>query len=358
MEKKIRVLSPPLEQIVTRLKNKIEWQELDWVYYNIYNLDFKIVREWDEEDRIKDNRPFYSYNQCNESTSFSRLKIVYRETVLKEFEVVILDSGRYSTPTPTWGFIHDKIYKSKSLYAYKYILKDSIDYVVQQFLYDEDREEARFAKGRFDEVVLYFENKEEQQEFHKAIEDNPEIIEQYIEDYKLDKYIINSNNKLEVKDATNKLIVGFAFNRFLFDYRRRKQGIVVKRIKSVKATNYSLGLIGPDDIAKHQIDISEKGTVRHSIYNRESNKSVQTNTYKVDKYWMRRFLNFLEPITTGWDKDYSVMMCDGYEWEFIIKYSDGTSKKVKGTVVPPPDGEEVERRIKVLAKFDIEPFIF
>lgn len=85
---------------------------------------------------------------------------------------------------------------------------------------------------------------------------------------------------------------------------------------------------------------------------------MQQNSYKVDKFWMREFLNFLEPITTEWDSDYSVEMCDGYEWDFIVNYTDGTKKKVKGTVVPPPEGEEVERRIKVLAKFDTEPFIF
>ncbi len=357
-KKRLGLLNPPLQQILMRLKNKIEWQELDGTYYNIYNPEFKLVEEWDDEEYRTYKAEFYAFNQYNESTSYSDLKIFYRETLLKQFQIVILDSGRYSTPVPTWGFIHDPIYKTESIYVYKYMLRDSIDYAIQQFLYNEDREEARYAKGRFDEVVLYFENKEEQQEFHNLIQHNLELVEQYIEDAKLKSYHISSNNKLEVKDATNKLITGFAFNRFLFDYRRKKQGIEVKRIKSVTIINYSLGLIGPEEISKHQINISESGTVKHSVYNRENKKAVQTNTYKVDKYWMRRFLNFLEPISTDWEPDYSVDMCDGYEWEFNIKYSDGTTKKVKGTVVPPPEGEEVERRIQVLAKFEVEPFIF
>ena len=71
------------------------------------------------------------------------------------------------------------------------------------------------GKQRFDEVILYFENKEEQEEFHKTIEDNPDTVEQYIEDASLRHYHISSNNKLEVKDVIDKLITGFAFNRFL-----------------------------------------------------------------------------------------------------------------------------------------------
>lgn len=357
-KKRLGLLSPPLEQIVQRLKNKVEWQDIEDTYYNIYNPDFKLVRVWDSEEYRGHKAEFYAYNQSNESISYSDLKIVCRETVLKEVQLVTLDSGRFCTPTPKWGFIHKLDNRTESLYTYKYMLKDSIDYTIQQFLYDEENQEQWMAKYRFDEVVLNFDNEVEQKEFHQLIQANPDIVKQYIEDARLGHYHISSNNKLEVKDATNKLITGFAFNRFLFDYRRRKQGVDVKRIKSVKVVNTALGLLFDGEVSKHQIDISETGVVKHSIYTRESSKPKQQNSYKVDKYWMREFLNFLEPITTSWEPDYSVDMCDGYEWDFIINYTDGTKKKVKGTVVPPPEGEEVERRIKVLAKFDTEPFIF
>lgn len=357
-KKRLGLSNPPLEQIVARLKNKVEWKQLSDTYYNIYNPDFKLIDEWDIEDRSQDKRPFYSYNQCNESTSFSTLKILCRETILKEFEIVTLDSGRYSTPVPEWGFIHDPVYKSQSLFSYRYIIKDSIDYSIQQFLYDEENQEQHMAKYRFDEVILYFDNKEEQEEFHKTIEDNPKIVEQYIEDAKLGHYLISSNNKLEIKDVTEKLVTGFAFNRFLFDYRRRKQGINVKRIKSVKLVNTSICLNAPDEISKHQIDISESVTIKHSIFNRDSNKPLEVYKYKVDKYWMREFLNFLEPIITNWNTDYSVNLCDGYEWVLTIKYSDGSKKIIKGNVGPYPEGEEVERRIKILTKYKVEPMIF
>lgn len=357
-KKRLGLLSPPLTQIISRLGNKLEWESLDGTYYNIYNPEFKLVEEWDIEDKRGDNRPFYSYNQYNESTHFTTLKILFKETVLRQYEIVVLDSGRYSTPTPEWGFINDKVYKSESIYDYRYMLKDSIDYTIQQFFYDEENQEQRMAKSRFDEVVLYFDNKEEQEEFHNTIQRNPESVEQYIEDARLRKYHISSNNKNEVKVYTEKMITAFAFNRFLFDYQRRKQGIEVKRIKSVKIVNKSMGLISSDEISKHQIDINESGTVKHSLFNSMNNKAIQVYNYKKDKYWMRNFLYFLEPITTEWEKDYTYDMLDGYEWVLTINYSDKSKKIIKGNVGPYPEGEEVERRIRILADYEVEPNIF
>lgn len=225
-------------------------------------------------------------------------------------------------------------------------------------MYDEENQEQWMAKKRFDEVILYFENKEEQEEFHKTIEDNPDTVEQYIKDARLRHYHISSNNKLEVKDATDKLVTGFAFNKFLFDYRRRKQGIEVKRIKSIRIVNTSMGLSAPDEISKHQLDISESGTVKHSLFNRESNKPVEIFKYKVDKYWMREFLNFIEPITTSWGNNFTYDILDGYEWVLTAKYSDGSKKIIKGNVGPYPGGEEAERRIRVLVNYEVEPMIF
>lgn len=357
-KKRLGLLNPPLQQIVSRLKNKIEWEQVEDTYYNIYNPDFKLVKEWDIEDRTHDNRPFYSYNQYNESTSFLTLKILCKETVLKQFEIVILDSGRYSTPAPEWGFIHDPIHRTQSLFSYRYMLKDSIDFAIQQFLYDEENHEQEAAKGRLDEVVLYFDTKEAQELFHQTIESNPEIVNQYIEDAKLRSYPISSNNKLEVKDVTDKLITGFAFNRFLFDYRRRQQGVEVKRIKSVRITNNPSASLDRDDLDRQQIDINENGTVKQLLFNKKEKKATQVFTYKVKKYWMREFLNFLEPITAKWKTDYTSTYHDSDEWEFFIKYSDGTTKKIKGTIFAPLGGDEVERRIQVLTKYDVEPFIF
>ncbi len=357
-KKRLGLLSLPLEQIISRMKNKSEWHETGDTYYNVFNPDFKIKEERDLEEYRDYKREFYSYNQYNESTNYINLYILCRETVLKEFQVVLLDSGRYKTPVPTWGFIHNPTIYSESLYAYKYILNDSVDYAVQQFIYDEDSEEARIAKERFDEVVLYFENKQEHKEFHQTIESYPEYVKNYINDAKLRNYYISSNNKLEIKDCTDKLITAFAFKRFLSDYRRKKVGIDVKRIKSISIVHKSLGLLQSSDIAQHRVDINETGKVKHFLYNRENTKAENSFYYNADKYWTRDFLNFIEPITTDWEKDYSVDVCDSYEWRCTLKYDDGTSKLIQGNVVPPPFSDDVECRIRNLVAFDEVPWLF
>lgn len=109
---------------------------------------------------------------------------------------------------------------------------------------------------------------------------------------------------------------------------------------------------------EHRVDINETGKVKHFLYNRESKKAVSTYNYCADKYWTRNFLNFIEPITTDWERDYSVDVSDGYEWYCTLKYDDGTTKNIKGNIVPPPFADDIERRIINLAAFEVTPWLF
>ncbi len=59
-------------------------------------------------------------------------------------------------------------------------LKDTIDYKLQQFLFDTENEEEVYAKRRFDEVVLYYENEEEKIAFEFYVENKQSLIESYI----------------------------------------------------------------------------------------------------------------------------------------------------------------------------------
>lgn len=68
-------------QIISRMKNKSEWQEIEGTYYNIFNPDFRIIEEGDEEEYRGYKCEIYSYNQYNESTNYINLNILCRETV-------------------------------------------------------------------------------------------------------------------------------------------------------------------------------------------------------------------------------------------------------------------------------------
>lgn len=359
-KKRLGLLSPPLKQIVLSLKNKSDWAQVEETYFNINNPDFKIEedRHWDDEEYgIPKSLEFYSYNQVNTSTSYIDLKIICRQTVLKTIQTVILDSGRYLTPVPTWAFIHDVSKHLDVLYTYKYILMNSTEYAVQQFLFDQENSEAEAAKNRFDEVVLYFEDEQEQQRFHRHIEQQPSVIEDYIADAQLDTYVIESNNPLEIKDSTKKLITAFALKRYLVDWRRVNLGIKVKRINNIKVICRTLLRYSDMDVFEHRLSINGNGRVYQSVYTKASTKAKERYVYRGDKYWTRDLLNILEPISTEWETDYTVEYSNDFEWICIIKYTDGTRKIVKGNIAP-PDYESVERRIENLVKYKVDPWIF
>ena len=54
----------------------------------------------------KDLQPeFYAYTMLNRNTSYEELLIKYQNTVLENYQLVLLDGGRLRIPVPEWGFI-------------------------------------------------------------------------------------------------------------------------------------------------------------------------------------------------------------------------------------------------------------
>ncbi|RKJ30898.1 ATP-binding protein, partial [Butyricicoccus sp. 1XD8-22] len=97
-KKRLGLTQPPLTQIVNRLENKIEWVENNDTHYNIYNPEFKLVEEYDDDGYDRRSGEFYVYSQTNSKFMYKDLKIMCNETVLENFQLVVLDSGRYKTP--------------------------------------------------------------------------------------------------------------------------------------------------------------------------------------------------------------------------------------------------------------------
>jgi len=216
-KKRFGLTQPPLVQIVKRLGNKLEWIQNEGTYYNIYKPEFKLETEYDEDDRNKGE--FYVYSQTNSRFMYKSLKIVCSGTILKEFQLVVLDSGRYETPVPKWGFVGHDEWKYRHKYTYKYFLKDSIEYKIQQFLFDRENGEEVYAKTRFDEVVLYYENEEEKSAFEFYVENKQSLIESYLIEANDRFYEIDSNNEMEVKECKHRLSTGIALNRALQEFR-------------------------------------------------------------------------------------------------------------------------------------------
>lgn len=219
-KKRLGLTKPPLTQIVNRLKNKSEWVESENTLYNIYRPEFKLVEEYNDDEYDKRKGEFYIYSQCNSQFSYETLKIMYNETILKEYQLVILDSGRYKTPVPEWGFIKRDEWGIKDKYTYKYYLKNSIVYKLQQFYFDIENEDNVYSKRRFDRVILYYENEEERLAFESYAESNQKIIDVYIGEANKEYFEIDTNNKLEIKSCKQRLSIGLALNKALREFRK------------------------------------------------------------------------------------------------------------------------------------------
>lgn len=161
-KKRFLLNRPPLEQIAKRLDNKHEWMLEGNTYYNIFNPEYTIELI-EEDERLEPE--FYSYAMCNESTLYSLLEIKYFGTKLYGNQIVTLDGGRYITTTPNWEFLSFGEYKIDIDYAFKYFIKDEIDYKLNVFLYDIENEEAVIAHNRLFEVILLFESMMEKEQF-------------------------------------------------------------------------------------------------------------------------------------------------------------------------------------------------
>lgn len=210
----------PLEQAKRKLMHRKEWESYededtgDEIYYNRFSPEYTVRIRSIERPEYP---PFYSYVQYNESTGFYMLYVMYHSTVLAKMEMVALDSGRYATPSPDISFVHSRQDPTTPMYEYRYFLRNSIEYCVQQFLYDTDDSEEICAKRRFDEVVLYFENRKEEEYFRMDLEYQPEVLKPYLE--KEDEpYVHTGNDKLN-KNYADRVKISRALKALQKDWR-------------------------------------------------------------------------------------------------------------------------------------------
>ncbi|MBN9901126.1 helix-turn-helix domain-containing protein [Bacillus thuringiensis] len=221
-KKRLGLTLPPLLQIESRLQDKTEWVDSNNCSYNIYKPEFKLVEKFIDDEYDNSRSEFYVYTQTNSKFTYKTLDIMCNETVLDTFQLVVLDSGRYKTPIPEWGHVGFDKWNVKHKYTYKYYLKDSITYKLQQFFFNAENQEEVFAKRRLDEVVLYFENQEELESFEDYIESNQSIVEQYLAKVKKNRFFVDMGNELEVQVENYRLSVGLALNKALQEFRIRK----------------------------------------------------------------------------------------------------------------------------------------
>lgn len=218
-KKRFLLTRSPFEQIIKRLENKDEWTKDEDTYHNIFNPEFTITLEYDEDGRETQTQ-FYSFAMTNSSTMYQMLNIKYFGTQLYGRQVAMLDSGRYSTPIPEWEFFTFGEYKSSPDYAMKYFTMDSPHYKLNQFLFDEGNHEEGYARRRFFEVVLLFEDTLEKDAFMGYVQINKEVFLDKLNSLEGGYSWVEASNNLERKQIVTRLHTGKTLNQMLEEFRQ------------------------------------------------------------------------------------------------------------------------------------------
>jgi hypothetical protein len=218
-KKRFGLTTVPLERFIKKLKNKEEWIEKENFYYSKYNPEYTIV--YDEEEGEKREKPeFYAYAMCNSSVNYRYLNVKYFETRLYGACIVLLDSGRFTTTVPEWGFLKFDKYKMDITYSFKYYLKNDISYMLHKFLLREDSEEAKYACERFYEVVLIFADEMEKDDFISFIYCKKEEMIKRVEQISKEYSWIEAENKRSRDEIIKRLKAGIVLNEMLVEFRQ------------------------------------------------------------------------------------------------------------------------------------------
>lgn len=217
-KKRFLLTRSPFEQIIKRLENKDEWKHDEDTNYNIFNPEFTVII--DEDNDFGPRRAeFYAYVMEDSIPTYRMLTIKYFGTQLFRWQVVLLDGGRYLTLAPERGSLCFDEDKSNPNYFIRYFTKDSLKYKLNEFLYNEDKHEEAHAQRRFFEVVLLFESELEKDKFLGYIHSNKKVFLDRLNSLK-DDYWIDVETERQKNHILSCLKTGKLLNRMLYEYRQ------------------------------------------------------------------------------------------------------------------------------------------
>lgn len=216
-QKRFGLLKPPLEYIYDRLQYLLQWKQQGDIFYNLYKPEYQLELQDNDDDHLIPE--FYAYAMTNESTSYQILQIKCGNTVLDEHQIVILDSGRYKTPTPEWGYLCHGQCRHDHKYEYKYYVVGSDRYKLYKFFLDNEDDEGRIANKHLMEVVLMYESEDEHNLFEEFIEVNQNILENKLN--KKDRFAyIHAINERNTEVCKVRLNIGLCLNEMLVEFRK------------------------------------------------------------------------------------------------------------------------------------------
>lgn len=181
-KKRFGLLSTPIERIHLYLQHPEDWVNSpsieDKKYYK-YAPEYTIEHTYEADDN-RNGYEYYLFAQTDSRPHWCDIKICYHQTVIEELGGVILDGGRYFTATPSTDGISITQPSTWDV-SYKYMIRGNINYLVHEFYYEDDGDEARHAHDEFENCILIFETEEEHRRYNTFIYNNWHKKEEYSE---------------------------------------------------------------------------------------------------------------------------------------------------------------------------------
>lgn len=216
-KKRFRLTKPPLEYIKNHLNNPLEWNETQDCYYNIFRPEYVLEHVYDESDRDL-RAEFYAYAMTNEHVVYSSMVVKCSGTIVDNYQIVALDGGRYTTPTPEWGFLGKRLTENGPEFSYKYFLKDSFRYSLHSFMYHEENGEERYAHDDLMDIVLLFDSVDEKNEFERYVEYHIQNLRDRVDAQNKYSYV-RADSEAETRFIIHRLRTARVLQSILKEYR-------------------------------------------------------------------------------------------------------------------------------------------
>ena len=216
-KKRFRLTKPPLEYIKNHLNNPLEWNETQDCYYNIFRPEYVLEHVYDESDRDL-RAEFYAYAMTNEHVVYSSIVVKCSGTIVDNYQIVALDGGRYTTPTPEWGFLGKRLTENGPEFSYKYFLKDSFRYSLHSFMYHEENGEERYAHDDLMDIVLLFDSVDEKNEFERYVEYHIQNLRDRVDAQNKYSYV-RADSEAETRFIIHRLRIARVLQSILKEYR-------------------------------------------------------------------------------------------------------------------------------------------
>ena len=171
-KKRFGILLSPLEKVKLYLKHPEHWEDSpssEGKKYYKYAPEFTISHTHELDDG-RDGYEYYLFAQTDPRPHWSEIRICCYQTVLAELGGAHLDGYRYFTSTPDKNVI--SIAEYPEYVSYYYMIKGTLNHLVHEFYYADDSYEAWYARYKFEECILIFDDEVERQDFISYVKKN------------------------------------------------------------------------------------------------------------------------------------------------------------------------------------------